>query len=608
MIPPGGSSGDRTDDRLEQNRSPCSRPVWSRRTALTFASRAVFGAGVASLGVGGLTGCAPAVDGTGGRTGGERMHVVATTPILADLARQVAGDRASVHSLVPSGGDPHSYEPSLRDIRDVAYARCALTNGLLLEQHKLTKMVDSNLPAGVISVAVAEKIEQYGGKLEAIVEDASLDSIWLGLRVEGSNGAAANSEVTASEAAVRFRVESVRVRTDGDPSRAQLAAFITQTFGAVEMLCDSHARGVSLNSEGDTAVRTGDMGSLELPLQAHTHLSWAFSNAGEYEVELSATAVNTPESVHSSRGVLHCTVGRDPQQLAQKLAEAQKVPVESITVLSAGHADITARTDEGRLVLRADSPTGAVEHELDRTVVAVPSRTLQEIPSGGTYRFLRSGTSEHRGQVYLLAQAVLGKHVHGEIDPHIWHSVPNAKASIQVIRDALTAADPAGASEYAARTERLTAELDALDARLHDIYGALPEEARNLVTTHDGYRYLATTYGLRVAGFVSASASGEPSIQQRQRLRRTVEDLKVPAIYLDQSTAIRSPVLTELAREARVRTGVLYSDTLDARAPHYAQMMLANAHTIALCSGAAKSDAEDSTGEDQAAACTEPTA
>ena len=232
-------------------------------------------------------------------------------------------------------------------------------------------------------------------------------------------------------------------------------------------------------------------------------------------------------------------------------------------------------------------------------MVAVPSRTLQEVPAGGSYRFLRSGASEHRGQVYLLAQAVLGKHVHGEIDPHIWHSVPNAKASVQVIRDALTSADPAGASEYATRTEQVMKELDALDAQLRQVYGGLPESARNLVTTHDGYRYLASTYGLHIAGFVSASASGEPSIQQRQRLRRTVEDLKVPAIYLDKSTAMRSPVLTELAREAQVRTGVLYSDTLDAQAPHYAQMMLANAHTIALCSGAS------SGGDSSGASCSE---
>lgn len=171
----------------------------------------------------------------------------------------------SVHSLVPAGADPHSYEPSLRDIRDVAYARCALTNGLLLEQRKLTKMVEANLPAGVVSVAVAEKIEQYGGKLEAIVEDASLDSIWLGLRVE-EGGQNESAPADSSEAGMRFEVQSVRARTATDSSNAQLAAFITQTFGAVEMLCDSHARGVNLTREGDTAIRTGDMGSLELPL------------------------------------------------------------------------------------------------------------------------------------------------------------------------------------------------------------------------------------------------------------------------------------------------------------------------------------------------------
>ena len=248
------------------------------------------------------------------------MRVVATTPILADLAQQIAGERASVHSLVPAGADPHSYEPSLRDIRDVAYARCALTNGLLLEQRKLSKMVEANLPAGVVSVAVAEKIEQYGGKLEAIVEDASLDSIWLGLRVE-EGGQNESAPADSSEAGMRVEVQSVRARTSTDSSNAQLAAFITQTFGAVEMLCDSHARGVNLTREGDTAIRTGDMGSLELPLQAHTHLSWAFSDAGEYAIELSATAVNAPESVRSSRGTLYCAVGRDPQQLVDRLAK-----------------------------------------------------------------------------------------------------------------------------------------------------------------------------------------------------------------------------------------------------------------------------------------------
>ena len=73
-----------------------------------------------------------------------RLQVVATTPILADVARAVGGERARVYALIPNGADPHSYEPSLRDVRDVAYARLAFTNGLLLEQRKMVAMVSSN--------------------------------------------------------------------------------------------------------------------------------------------------------------------------------------------------------------------------------------------------------------------------------------------------------------------------------------------------------------------------------------------------------------------------------------------------------------------------------
>ena len=105
--------------------------AYSRRAALTLASRIAAGAGVGA-GAFALSGCASTENASS-----DRMRVVATTPILADLAQQIAGERASVHSLVPAGADPHSYEPSLRDIRDVAYARCALTNGLLLEQYSL---------------------------------------------------------------------------------------------------------------------------------------------------------------------------------------------------------------------------------------------------------------------------------------------------------------------------------------------------------------------------------------------------------------------------------------------------------------------------------------
>jgi len=231
-------------------------------------------------------------------------------------------------------------------------------------------------------------------------------------------------------------------------------------------------------------------------------------------------------------------------------------------------------------VIRADSGGKVTEHDLARTIIAVPSRTLQEVPAGGQYGFLRGSSREHRGQVYLLAQAVLGKHVHGEIDPHIWHSVPNMKAAAQVMRDALAEADPPGTSLYTANTERVMRELDELDWEIRGIYASLPEASKNLITTHDGYRYLASTYGLSVAGFVTPVAGSEPSIQQRQRLQRTIRDLRVPAIFLDKNTRARSPVLREVAHENGVQVGTLYSDSLDDEAPHYADMMRANARAI----------------------------
>ena len=500
-----------------------------------------------------------------------RLQVVATTPILADVARAVGGERARVHALIPNGADPHSYEPSLRDVRDVAYARLAFTNGLLLEQRKMVAMVSSNLPQGSAQVAVAERIEQYGGKLEPVVEDASLDSIWLGLRVEGTESSGASASHSAespsdSDASVAFSV--TRVKGPG-----QVAAFITQTFGAVEMMCDSQARGTQESTQDGVRVRTGDMGSLELPLQAHTHLSWAFADAGVYELDVLATPRNAPEGVRQAQGTLHVVVGEDPAEAASRLGA-------NTTVLASGHADIAVQAYTGRLVIRADSGGKVTEHDLARTIIAVPSRTLQEVPAGGQYGFLRGSSREHRGQVYLLAQAVLGKHVHGEIDPHIWHSVPNMKAAAQVMRDALAEADPPGTSLYTANTERVMRELDELDWEIRGIYASLPEASKNLITTHDGYRYLASTYGLTVAGFVTPVAGSEPSIQQRQRLQRTIRDLRVPAIFLDRNTRTRSPVLREVAHENGVQVGTLYSDSLDDEAPHYADMMRANAHTI----------------------------
>src|SRR5690606_3224237 len=61
------------------------------------------------------------------------VRVVATTSVFADLAANVGGERIEISSLIPLGADPHTWEPSTRQIRDVATADVFLYNGLGLE-------------------------------------------------------------------------------------------------------------------------------------------------------------------------------------------------------------------------------------------------------------------------------------------------------------------------------------------------------------------------------------------------------------------------------------------------------------------------------------------
>ena len=43
--------------------------------------------------------------------GAAPMPVAALHPLMADLARQVGGDRVQVFDLVGEGGNPHRFEP-----------------------------------------------------------------------------------------------------------------------------------------------------------------------------------------------------------------------------------------------------------------------------------------------------------------------------------------------------------------------------------------------------------------------------------------------------------------------------------------------------------------
>ncbi len=62
-----------------------------------------------------------------------RIPVVASFSIIADLVKQVGGDRVEVTSLVPANTDMHTFQPSPAHSKQLAAAKLVVINGLGLE-------------------------------------------------------------------------------------------------------------------------------------------------------------------------------------------------------------------------------------------------------------------------------------------------------------------------------------------------------------------------------------------------------------------------------------------------------------------------------------------
>lgn len=94
-----------------------------------------------------LSGCAPA--GTRGEDfSGRTIRVVATTSMIAELVREVGGDRVEVEGLMGPGVDPHLYKASEGDVTRMSRADVIFYNGLHLEG----KMGELFEQMGVLSI------------------------------------------------------------------------------------------------------------------------------------------------------------------------------------------------------------------------------------------------------------------------------------------------------------------------------------------------------------------------------------------------------------------------------------------------------------------------
>ena len=91
-----------------------------------------------------------------GTVGAKPLEIVASFTVLADVVRQVGGDRVAVRSLVPPNGDVHEFEPAPEHARALKSADLVFTSGLGLEPwfDRLARAAGLRKPAVAVSTQI----------------------------------------------------------------------------------------------------------------------------------------------------------------------------------------------------------------------------------------------------------------------------------------------------------------------------------------------------------------------------------------------------------------------------------------------------------------------
>jgi manganese/iron transport system substrate-binding protein len=104
---------------------------------------------------------------------GEKIKVVATTNLVADIVAQIGGDYITLYALLAPGVDPHSYTSTPQDLQNLNDADVVFINGLHLETGLDALLVDLAAPVISVNTGVRTRDLAESGHDEAAAEPAS---------------------------------------------------------------------------------------------------------------------------------------------------------------------------------------------------------------------------------------------------------------------------------------------------------------------------------------------------------------------------------------------------------------------------------------------------
>jgi len=144
-------------------------------------------------------------------------------------------------------------------------------------------------------------------------------------------------------------------------------------------------------------------------------------------------------------------------------------------------------------------------------------------------------------------------HADHETDPHWWHSIDRFRRATTVVAEALSAADPEGATLYRANATAYRGKLDELERWVRSEIARIPRERRLLATTHSAFNYFCADYGFTPFSVQGLNQEQDPSPASLAKLVGELKEHHVAALFPEVET--NPKLLSVLTRDTGIRLG-----------------------------------------------------
>lgn len=276
--------------------------------------------------------------------------------------------------------------------------------------------------------------------------------------------------------------------------------------------------------------------------------------------------------------------------ISNSVSASQEQPINVVTSFSV-LADVVKNVGGDYIKVSSLVPTEGDPHEYEPTPKDAKSLKSADVTfvSGEGFEtwFDRLVKASGTSKPAVVVSEGIKTHTfedEGEIitDPHVWNSIPNVIIWVGNIEKALEKADPADAAAYQANAKKYISKLNALNASIHKQIDAVPENKRQVLTSHDAFGYYGEEYGVRFLSPLGVSTETEATAADIADLIDQIKKEHIRVYFFENSNDTRLVKQVAAATGAKLG-GELYPESLsDASGPvpTYYDMMEYNTKLI----------------------------